>query len=137
MTHYTRSDYSEPPPVHPPFQHQVRMQIRRLISQSEKNRRHRGDSDPVDPAAAAAAKNNNNNNNNNGRNNSRRQIENRKKGQTRSVHAKMVTHEAGEVLGGGGENGRRNSVVIAGNRAGDSKGKWGQEESFFCLNFSF
>ena len=112
------------------------MQIRRLISQSEKNRRHRGDSDPVDPAAAAAAKNNNNNNNNGG-NNSRRQIENRKKGQTRSVHAKMVTHEAGEVLGGGGENGRRNSVVIAtGNRAGDSKGKW-SKESFFCLNFYF
>ena len=37
--HYTRSDYSEEPQQHPPFQHQVRMHIRRMFSQSQKNRR--------------------------------------------------------------------------------------------------
>ncbi|OTF73207.1 sodium/hydrogen exchanger 3-like protein, partial [Euroglyphus maynei] len=39
--HYTRSDYYEEPLSHPPFQHQVRMQIRRLISERESQRRRR------------------------------------------------------------------------------------------------
>lgn len=41
--HYTRSDYYEEPAVHPPFQHHVRMQIRKLFSEKQKlenQRRH-------------------------------------------------------------------------------------------------
>lgn len=94
------------------------MQIRRLISQSEKNRRHRGDSDPVDPGTV----NNNNNNKtgNGGHKNSRRNIENKNRNQTRSVHAKMVTHEEGEVVG------RGNAIVIA-NKAAEVDNKPNQE----------
>jgi hypothetical protein len=32
---YSRSDLTEPAPPHPPFQHQIRMQIRHLISQQQ------------------------------------------------------------------------------------------------------
>jgi hypothetical protein len=32
---YSRSDLTEPAPLHPPFQHQIRMQIRHLISQQQ------------------------------------------------------------------------------------------------------
>lgn len=99
--------------MHPPFQHQVRMQIRRLISQSEKNRRHRGDSDPVDPGSLNNSHNKNHTGNGGG--NSRRNIENKKRAQTRSVHAKMVTHEDGEVVGG------RGSAVVIANKAAEGK----------------
>ena len=105
VTHYTRSDYSEPPPVHPPFQHQVRMQIRKLISQSEKNRRHRGDTDHADhhhqqsentaaptvPLSSGTG------------GNSRKKIE--QKRQQKSNNAKMAMHDENEIV--------RNSIVIA------------------------
>lgn len=38
---YSRSDLSEPPSHHPPFQHQMRMQIRHMISQQHKHHKRK------------------------------------------------------------------------------------------------
>lgn len=59
MRRYSRADLSEVPSPHPPFQHQMRMQIRSIISQHHKRKKfkrsHRNGSDesrdpsPVSP----------------------------------------------------------------------------------------